>query len=101
MKIQLEGKMYLMSNERQFMISEESEREVKDKLTGKMKTEVFMMHETFHQTIEGALTSYLERKLRKSSITTFQGIINKQKEHKLLLKKWFKLSGLDLRQFNE
>ena len=64
MKIQLEGKMYLMSNERQFMISEESEREVKDKLTGKMKTEVFMTHETFHQTIEGALTSYLDRKLR-------------------------------------
>ena len=91
----------MTADERQYMISEEKEREVKDKITRETKTESFMNHKTSHSTIEGALTSFLDHKLRKSNITTFEGVIKKQKEHKLLLRKWFKLAGLDMKLFTE
>jgi len=95
MKIKLEDTWYLVTDERQAIISEERERQIANKENGKITTEKYMNHKTYHPTIKSALKEFLQRKLYKSSVTTFEGMIKKLEENEKLLDKWSKLAGLE------
>jgi len=90
MKIRIEKDWYLCSDERQFILSLEKEVEVINKETGEKEIKLIMNHKTFHNTIEQVIKDYLQMKLGKSGISSWEGLFKKQKEYENEFKKLFK-----------
>lgn len=88
MKILLdeEKKLYLVSDDTQFAISQENIR-VSKKTN---EEETYQKHLTYHSTIPSALRSYLQLKLKKSKVTTIEGLIKKIEELNKECEGWLK-----------
>lgn len=75
MKIQIDGNMYLTSDPLNYIVSE---------FGTNAKGEETKVDLSFHRTAEDAINSILEKKVRKSKCTTFEGLQKEfQKTNKL------------------
>lgn len=93
MKIQLEGNIYLTSDRYCYKISELKTK--KNKTTG--EDEEYFDPITSHTKVEQALRSFRNSKIRKSSVTTIDGLIKKVEESERWLENFFKKHKVDLK----
>ena len=84
MKILLEeGKpFYVVSDQFNFSLMQEKEKNVKDKDTGEIKRVKFLESmDTHFPTLLDILIDYKDKELKTSNVSTFDGYFKKLKEH--------------------
>jgi len=101
MKILLEkGKpFYVVSDQFNFSLMQEKEKNVKNPETGKVNRVKFLESMDIHfPTLLDILIDYKDRELRTSNISTFDGYFKKLKEHAEWVKDIYKTYPSSLRE---
>jgi len=89
MKILLEKDIYLTSDKYGYIISKEIIRSNNNGIV-----ETSMSHISYHQTIENAIKSFFNKRVRESKVSTIDSLISKIEESTKLIENIFKKVGV-------